>query len=119
MGLILGFVSMFQYLKAKNSEEKQNAQVKIWMQDANGISTALNRIVVDNHGNRYSNRTDIACSVWAVQSSAFTLYQSLYEERCVTEKEYKERQKKLADKLDEQQESTSPSPSPSPPDGSS
>lgn len=79
------------------------AQVKVWMQDANGVSNALNRIVVDNLQHRYSTTNDVCNAVWAIHATSFALYQSLYEERCVTEKEYKERQRKISEKLEAQQ----------------
>ncbi len=73
------------------------------MQDANGIQTALARIVRDNLDKRYSSTNDMANATWAVHSSAFALYQSLYEERCVTEEEFKEQQKELKEELKKNQ----------------
>ncbi len=103
IGILLLIVSIWQYFKAKAQENKVQAQVKVWMQDANGIGGALNRIVVDNASGRYSSANDVCNAVLAVHSCANALYQSLYEERCVTEEEYRARQKRLADAIDKQQ----------------
>jgi len=104
LGVAFLCFSIWQYKDGKNQSEKIRAQVKVWMQEANGLSEALKRIVSDNLAKRYSTTDDVCNTVWALQISAFSLYQSLYEERCVTEKEYKERQKKIADMIDKQQE---------------
>lgn len=103
LSVIFIIVSIWQYFKSKTQEDKNKAQVKVWMQDANGISQALNRIVNDNLYRRYTSTNDVCNAVWAIQSNAAALYQSLYEERCVTEDEYKARQKKLADIVDKEQ----------------
>lgn len=103
IGIILTWFSIWQYLAWKSQERKTNAQIKIWMQEANGISIWLTRIVQDNLSGRYSSTNDIANSIWALQSSASSLYQSLYEERCVDEEEYKSRQKKISGVLEKQQ----------------
>lgn len=108
IGVILLYASLWQYWKARNQEVKIKSQVKIWMQDASGISLALNRIIIDNLQKRFSSTNDVCNAVWAVHASAFALYQSLYEERCVTEEEYKDRQKKLLEKLEGQQQSGTP-----------
>lgn len=100
--ILIGF-SIWQYLKARYSEERGRAQVKIWMQDANGISQGLVRIVQDNLDNRYTSTNDMANSVWSLQSASFSLYQSLYEERCVTEEEFKQLQKELQEKVKKSQ----------------
>jgi hypothetical protein len=103
ISIVLAIFSVVQYKNAKNKEEKLNSQVKVWMQSANGISQSLQRIVSDNLNGRYSSTNDMGNTIWALQPSAFSLYQSLYEERCVTEKEYREDQKKVAEILREQQ----------------
>jgi hypothetical protein len=74
------------------------------MQNANGISQSLLKIVRDNLDKRYSTTNDIANAVWAMQSSAFALNQSLYEERCVTEEEYKQLQDELKQQFKKQRE---------------
>lgn len=101
----LGFVaiSIWQHWISRSQIEKNNAQVKVWMQDANGIRQALQRIVRDNLDSRFSSTNDMGNAVWSVEANAGALYQSLYEERCVTEEQYKARQKTLADLLDEKQ----------------
>ncbi len=103
IGLGLLCFSIWQYKDGKNQSEKIKAQVKVWMQDANGIRTALQRIVRDNLDGRYSSTNDMGNAVWGIEATASALYQSLYEERCVTEDEYKERQRKLAALIDKQQ----------------
>lgn len=108
VGVILLIISVWQYWKSRSMEVKLKAQVKVWMQDANGISTALNRIVGDNLQNRYQTTNDVCNAIWAVQSSAFALYLSLYEERCVTEEEYKARQKKISEHIEAQQFAKNP-----------
>lgn len=69
------------------------------MQDANGVHWGLQRIVQDNLDKRYSSTNDMANAVWATDSSAFALYQSLYEERCVTEKDYTQEQKEIREQI--------------------
>lgn len=107
--IISTLIGIWQFFENKNQKEKIKVQVKVWMQDANGISLGLKRIVRDNIDKRYSTTNDVCNAVWAIESSANALYQSLYEERCVTEEEYKIRQKKIADmvekKILEKQES--------------
>ncbi|HQT82558.1 MAG: hypothetical protein B7W98_01550 [Parcubacteria group bacterium 20-58-5] len=103
LGVLLLAGTIWQYLTARNEREKTKAQVKVWMQDANGVSQSLSRIVSDNLAGRYSSTNDVCNTIWSVQANAFALYQSLYEERCVTEEEYKARQKKLSDKLEANQ----------------
>lgn len=103
IGVFLLCFSIWQYLKGKSQEEKIRAQIKVWMQDANGLSNALKRIISDNLNTRYSSTNDVCNAIWSIEASAFALYQSLYEERCVTEKEYKARQKVLADVIGAQQ----------------
>jgi len=53
---------------------------------------------------KFSTPRDVANAIWGIQSSAFALYQSLYEERCITEEEYIERQKKIFERLEERHE---------------
>lgn len=113
IGIALLIFSVWQYLSGRSKEERLKAQVKVWMQDANGISTSLNRVVIDNLQKRFSTTNDVCNAVWAIQSSASALYQSLYEERCVTEEEYKERQKKIAARIEQQMNLSSASPTPS------
>ena len=110
VGVVLLCCSIWQYFQSRNERDKANAQVKVWMNDANGISAALSRIVADNLANRYSSTNDVCNAVWAIQSSSFALYQSLYEERCISEKEYKERQKRISDRLEVEQLAARPMP---------
>jgi len=62
------------------------------MQQANGVHFACQRIVQDNLDKRYSTTSDIANAIWSLDSTAFSLYQSLYEERCIDEEDYKKEQ---------------------------
>jgi len=95
LSVILLGVSIWQIVEGRKQKERSNAQVKIWMQNANGISLGLRRIIQDNIDKRYSKVNDVCNAIWALEASAFSLYQSLYEERAVTEKEFKEKQKRL------------------------
>jgi TPP-dependent pyruvate/acetoin dehydrogenase alpha subunit len=74
------------------------------MQDANGISQGLPRIVKDILDRRCSSTDDMANSIWFLQESVFALHQSLYEERCVTEEEFKQLQQELKEQVKKQQE---------------
>ena len=103
IGLIFMAISIWQYWENQSELKKNKAQVKVWMQDANGIRSALQRIVQDNLSKRYSSTNDMGNAVWSIEATAGSLYQSLYEERCVTEEEYRARQKKLADIVEAQQ----------------
>jgi Rps23 Pro-64 3,4-dihydroxylase Tpa1-like proline 4-hydroxylase len=102
VGLILLVISVGLTVKAWLDAQNKKMQVKIWMQDANGIQQALSRIIRDNLDKRYSSTNDMANAIFAVQASAFALYQSLYEERCLTEAEFKEDQQELRKKIKEQ-----------------
>lgn len=85
---------------ANNKEkDRRNAQVKIWMQDANGLTQALVRIIQDKWNGLYSSVQDVVNAVNAVHASAFALYQSLYEERTITEDEWKTQQAALRAQL--------------------
>lgn len=95
LSLIFLGVSIWQIVEGRKQKERSNAQVKIWMQDAAGVSQGLQRIIRDNIDKRYSTTDDISNAIWALQACAFSIYQSLYEERAVTEKEFKERQQRL------------------------
>lgn len=105
IGVILLCVTIWQTKAARNEKKRSSSQVKIWMQDANGISLAMQRIVRDNLDGRYSSTNDLANSIFALQTTAFALYQSLYEERCVTEEEYKEQQKKFQEEFEKLRQS--------------
>ena len=96
LGVLLLCFSIWQYKEGENQKEKIKAQVKVWMQQANGLQQSLNRVVNDNLNKRYSSTDDVCNTIWAIERSAFSLYQSLYEERCVTEEEYKEHQNQIA-----------------------
>ncbi len=103
IGIGLLCISIWQTLEAKNAAKRSIAQVKIWMQEANGLQIGLTRIVQDNLDKRYSTTSDIANAIWTLQSSAFSLYQSLYEERSITEEEYKQQQRELLTELKKRQ----------------
>lgn len=103
IGIILLCFSIWQVAQAQNEKIRKKDQVKIWMQDAFGLMQGLTRIVQDNLDKRYSSTNDMANAVWAIQANALALYQSLYEERCVTEEEYKQSQIELRNELKKQQ----------------
>jgi hypothetical protein len=92
-------ISIKQAGQAESERNRKKDQVKIWMQHADGVSMGLKRIVKDNLDKRYSSTKDIANAVFALEASAFALRQSLYEERCVTEPEYKLQQKEIMEEL--------------------
>lgn len=94
-------VSVGLGVKAWYDAKNKKAQVKIWMQDANGLQVSLARIIQDNLGGRYSSTNDMANAIWSLQSIAFSLYQSLYEERCLDEKEFIKEQQALRKELNE------------------
>ncbi len=96
LNFILVCFSIWQIQEAKKEEAKRKSQVKIWQQSANGISQALKRIVVDVNTNLYTSVHDVCNAVWSVEASVFALYQSLYEERVVSEKEYKQQQEEFS-----------------------
>lgn len=102
-GFMFVVISVWQYWSNQSQLEKNKAQIKVWMQDANGIRNALQRIVRDNLDKKYTSTNDMGNAVWSLEAASSALYQSLYEERCVTEEEYRERQKKLADVIEKQQ----------------
>lgn len=112
LNVILTIISVGLAVANWKDAQKKNDQVKIWMEQANGISVALQRIIQDKWQGLYSSVNDITNAVYVAQASAFSLYQSLYEERILSEKEVKEHQKRLRalldKKLDLEQDSTTP-----------
>src|ERR1700733_8986601 len=114
INVVLIVISVSLVVVARQERQRRNSQVKIWMEQANGVSQALIRIIQDKWHGLYTSVNDITNSVNAVQASAFSLYQSLYEERVLTEEEYKEHVMKLRkhlDKkmgLDQEQSATTP-----------
>jgi hypothetical protein len=108
IGIILLCITIWQTKTANDEKKRSASQVKIWMQDANGISLAMQRIVSDNLDKRYSTTDDMANSIFALQTMAFSLYQSLYEERCITEEEYKEQKKKFKIEFEKKRQNTIP-----------
>ena len=50
--IISTMVGLWQFLENRNKEEKIKAQVKVWQQNANGISQSLQRVVSDNLNGR-------------------------------------------------------------------
>ncbi len=102
LSIILAGIAIWQFKEGQKQEDRIKAQVKVWMQDANGISQGMKRIISDNLAGRYGSTNDVCNAVWSLEATAFALYQGLYEERCVKEDEYIQRQKKIMDKLDKQ-----------------
>lgn len=102
LNVILVIVSVGLAVAAWKDNQKKNNQVKVWMEQANGVSQALQRIINDRWNGLYSSVGDITNAVHAVQASAFALYQSLYDERILEEKEVKKHQMKIREKLDKE-----------------
>ncbi len=100
INVILTVISVGLAVDAWKERQRRNAQVKIWMEQANGISQALQRIIQDKWADLYSSIHDVTNAVNAAHASAFSLYQSLYEERVLSEKEYKKHAMKLREHLD-------------------
>ncbi|OGD65586.1 hypothetical protein A2215_03140 [Candidatus Berkelbacteria bacterium RIFOXYA2_FULL_43_10] len=100
IGVALLCVTLWQTKATRDEKKRNTSQVKIWMQDANGISLAMQRVIQDNLGGRYTSTNDMANTIFALQSTAFALYQSLYEERCVTEEEFKDQQRKFKEEFE-------------------
>lgn len=98
--------SIWQYLHGKAEKEKSSAQVKIWMEEANGITASLKNIGVNAIAGttvaHYTTVNDVGLAVYAASENARALYQSLYEERCVTEIEYRAQQKEIGKAMHEQ-----------------
>lgn len=104
--VVLTIVSAGLVVAAWRDTRSKKSQVKIWMEQANGIQQALQRIIADVFAGTYSSTKDIAASVHALQASAFAHYQSLYDERILTEREVKQHQMKLREKIDRDMELT-------------
>lgn len=102
VNVILIVISVGLAVASWKDSQKKNNQVKVWMEQANGVSLALQRIITDRWNELYSSVSDITNAVNAVQASAFALYQSLYDERILSEKEVKEHHMKMRKKLDEE-----------------
>lgn len=92
--LLAGF-GIWQITLVQAERKHRQDQIKIWMHSANGLQESLKRIVGDNLDGRYSSTNDIANAIWALHSGVFGMYQSLYEERAISEEDYKKEQKEL------------------------
>ena len=99
---LLVAISLGLVVDAWKERQRRNSQVKIWMEQANGVSEALLRIIRDKWNDLYSDKSDITNAVNSVQASAFSLYQSLYDERVLTEKEYKAHAMKIREVIDKE-----------------
>lgn len=97
INVILIVYSYGLYVASKKEKESRNAQVKIWMQYANGITHGLQRITANFLEDLWTKKEDITGAVHSLEAVSFSLYQSLYEERVISEEEYKEEQKKIRD----------------------
>lgn len=102
--------SIWQYQQAEIERQKGDAQVKIWMQDAKGLHDGLQKMAVDCMTivggivtPKYSSIEDVGKAIYAFSNMTNALYQSLFEERCVTEEEYRARQKEIADEMHKKQ----------------
>ena len=99
VNLILLIVSVALAVYTWRETQNKKGQVKIWMNDANGVQQSLQRIIIDNLQRRYTTTNDMANAVWAVQSMAFSLYESLFEERVIKEKDFIKEQQALRKEL--------------------
>lgn len=97
INIVLILVSVGLFVANRKEKERRNAQVKIWMQDARGISEGIQRIINNKWQGLYSSVKDVVNSVHVLGAPADSLFQSLYEERTMTEDEYKEEQKRYRD----------------------
>lgn len=102
INVVLIVISVGLAVAAWKDNQNKKSQVKIWMEQANGVQQGLQNIIEDKWRGLYSGVNDITNAVWVVKASAFALYQSLYDERVITEKEYKEHQMKIRAQLDKQ-----------------
>jgi signal transduction histidine kinase len=105
--IVLLFFSIWQYLVGKSEKEKNSAQIKIWMEGANGLHQSLRTIgisAISQSGmtSKYSSVNDVGLAIYGVADNAKALYQSLYEERCVTEAEYTKQQTEIGDAMHQQ-----------------
>lgn len=89
----LGF-NVWQLAINKGEKDRHNSQVKIWQRHAEGIDYGLKNILSRTADYDFSSVKDVKNSVFAIESSAFSLSRSLYEERTITEEEYREEEKK-------------------------
>jgi hypothetical protein len=97
INIILILLSVGLAVANRKEKERRNSQVKIWMQDAQGISEGIQRIINNRWQGLYSSVKDVVNSVHVLGAPANSLFQSLYEERTMTEEEYKEEQKRYRD----------------------
>lgn len=95
INVILILISVGLFVANRKEKERRNSQVKIWMQSSNGITQGLERIIQDKWNNFYSSVQDMANTVHSLHASSFALYQSLYEERAITEEEYRKEQSEI------------------------
>ena len=77
LSVILTVIAIWQYKNGQSQADRIKAQVKIWMQDANGISQGMKRIVSDNLAGRYHSTNDVCNAIWGLEATAFSLYQGL------------------------------------------
>ena len=102
LNVLLIMLSVGLAVNSWKANNRNKSQVKIWMEQANGLNQALLRIIWNKWENLYSTVTDVTNSVHIAQAASFSLYQSLYDERVVSEEDYKARQEKIWKKLDEE-----------------
>lgn len=107
LSTVLLLFSVWQHLVGKSEKEKNSAQVKIWMEEASGIHKSLTTIGIHSilqggMPSKYSSVNDVGLAVYGVADNARALYQSLYEERCVTEIEYRKQQSEIGEAMHRQ-----------------
>ncbi len=100
LNVLLIVLSVALAVNSWKADKRSKSQVKIWMEQANGLNQALLRIIQNKWAGLYSTVADVTNSVHIAQAASFSLYQSLYDERVVSEENYKARQEKLWKKLD-------------------
>ena len=101
--LSIGFLcwDIWQLATVRKNKEQKNSQVKIWHQEANGISQSLFKVYQDAENGKYSSVKDLSSTISAIQMNAQSLYQSLYEERVFDEETYKKEAMQTHEKVKE------------------
>lgn len=85
--IITTLTSVWQYFESRNQSEKAKSQVKIWMQDAKHLSSAIEYL--------FETETEEAKRnpLYVLKCISDALYTSLYEERVIDEREYAEQER--------------------------
>lgn len=102
INVILIVISVALVVASFKERARRNAQVKIWQQNAQGINAGLRNILTNVNRGFFSDIHAIANVVDSLEPVTFSLYWSLYEERSLTEREYKESQRKMRERYEKQ-----------------